>query len=231
MPVSSRAKPTVWSLPSQTEKNLQNLNTRETYPKLQFSILLPIGTFALGCPRDFESSGLPATNFTFANLCGAFGRRVMKHLYSDHRRILLIDQNSVKQNLRATVLRNYEIEVHTAGSITDAAKFWTTQSYDLVLLAASEDSADAVALSALLGASKNCPRIGLLVGPPAYVRELGGKRKKAETIKETFPVHPGVTPSPTPQWQEMIRKLVSDWYVDQNALLGLSKPTSRIAGA
>jgi len=187
--------------------------------------------FALGFPQDFESSGLPAADFAFANLCSAFGRRAMNHLHSDHRRILLIDQNSIKQNLRATVLRNYEIEVHTATSIADAAKFWATQSYDLVLLAALEDSADALALSGLLGASKNCPRIGLLVGPPAYVRELGGKRKKAETIKETFPSRAGLSPSPTPQWQEMIRKLVSDWYVDQNALLGLSKSTSRTAGA
>lgn len=153
----------------------------------------------------------------------------MQHLYSDHRRILLIDENTTKQNLRATVLRNYEIEVHTASSITDAAKFWSAQFYDLVLLAAPENSADALALCAQLGASKHCPRIGLLVGPPTYVRELGGKRKKAATIRETVP--DGETASPSPQWQETIRKLVSDWYVDQSAVLGLSKPTSRSAGA
>ena len=155
----------------------------------------------------------------------------MNHLYSDHRRILLIDENATKQNLRATVLRNYEVEVHTASSITDAAKFWSTQSYDLVLLAAPENSEDAIALCAQLGANKHCPRIGLLVGPPAYVRELGGKRKKAEIIRETFPGRADVSPSPSQQWQEMIRKLVCDWCVDQSGLLGLPKSTSRTVGA
>ena len=153
----------------------------------------------------------------------------MQHLYSDHRRILLIDENVTKQNLRATVLRNYEIEVHTASSIADAARFWSTQFYDLVLLAAPEDSAEALALCAQLGASKHCPRIWLLVGPPAYVRELGGKRKKAATVRETVPRPDDETASPSPQWQEMIRKLVSDWYVDQNAVLGLPRSTSRSA--
>jgi len=41
----------------------------------------------------------------------------------DHRRILLIDQNRTKQELRATILRNYEIEVHTASTITKRQLF------------------------------------------------------------------------------------------------------------
>jgi CheY-like chemotaxis protein len=147
----------------------------------------------------------------------------MTHLYNDHRKILLIDQNVAKQKLRATVLRNYEIEVHTASSIPDAASFWKTHCYDLVLLAAQENSEEALAVSAQIRAIHPRQRIGLLVGPPALVQELGGKRKKAESISEVLP-RPAVenraeAVSP-PQWQEMVRRVVSNWYVDQSALLG-----------
>lgn len=151
------------------------------------------------------------------------------HVYNDHRRILLIDQNVLKQKLRATVLRNYEIEVHTASSITDAASFWKTQSYDLVLLAATENSEEAVAVSAQIRAVHPRQRIGLLVGPPLFVQELGGRRKKAESINRVLPDPHGenlgepVSPShvSSPQWQETVQRLVSNWYVDQSVLLGL----------
>jgi CheY-like chemotaxis protein len=163
----------------------------------------------------------------------------MTHLYSDHRRILLIDQNATKQNLRATILRNYEIEVHTANSLTDAASLWKTNSYDLVLLAAQESSEEATALSAQIRAINPRQRIGLLVGPPAFVQELRGKRKKAGSISKALPSPAAENPSEpassphasSPQWQETVRRLVSDWYVDQNTLLGLPKLTGRIAGA
>jgi response regulator RpfG family c-di-GMP phosphodiesterase len=161
------------------------------------------------------------------------------HLHSDHRRILLIDQNTIKQNLRATILRNYEIEVHTASSITDAAFLLKTHSYDLVLLAAQENSEEAMAASAQIKAINPCQRIGLLVGPPVFVQELGGKRKKAASIRAPLPSpaeenrrEPVSSPHASSlQWQEIVRRLVSDWYVDQNALLGLPKLTDRVAGA
>jgi len=153
----------------------------------------------------------------------------MTHLQCDHRRILLVDQNPTKRNLRATILRNYEIEVHTASNIMDAAHFWTKQSYDLVLLAAQEGTEEAVAISAQIRAINPRQRIGLLVGPPAFVRELGGKRKKAESIREVLPSPAAENPSEpvssihasSPQWQETVRRVVTDWYVDQSALLGL----------
>ena len=96
---------------------------------------------------------------------------------NDHRRILLIDQNRTKQNLRANILRNYEIEVHTANSITEAATLWTRYCYDLVLLAAHETSEEATAVSAQIRRINPRQRIGLLVGPPIFVRELGGMRR------------------------------------------------------
>ena len=164
----------------------------------------------------------------------------MTHLYSDHRRILLIDQNITKQNLRATILRNYEIEVHTAGSVADAASLSRMHAYDLVLLAAQENSEQAGALCTQIRAIRPRQRIGLLVGPPAFVLELAGvkreavrrdaARQKAASIAEIPPsraadnlTEPVSSPhASSPQWQEMIRRLVSDWYVDRNALLGLS---------
>ncbi|MGD0514996.1 MAG: hypothetical protein ABSA29_16980 [Terriglobales bacterium] len=78
----------------------------------------------------------------------------MNHLYSDHRRILLIDQNTAKQNLRATILRNYEIEVHAACSVEDAASLARRHAYDLILLAAQEHSEDARAVCTLGHAEK-----------------------------------------------------------------------------
>lgn len=153
----------------------------------------------------------------------------MTKLYCDHRSILLIDQNATKQNLRATIFRNYEIEVHTASSVADAASLSRTHAYDLVLLAAQENSEDADELCTRLRAIRPRQRIGLLVGPPAFVQELGGRRKKAASIDRVLPSRVAEGPSEpvspphasSPQWQETVRRLVSNWYVDQSALLGL----------
>jgi CheY-like chemotaxis protein len=173
----------------------------------------------------------------------------MTRLNHDHRRILLIDQNHTKQNLRATILRNYEIEVHTASNLTDAAALWTRYFYNLVLLAASENSDEAVAVTAKVRQVHPRQRIGLLVGPPVFIRELGGvrrepARRKASSIgmispgrELESPTVPVLIPQPSspqasaPQWQEMIRRLVTDWYVGSSALVGLGKLTGRIADA
>jgi len=148
----------------------------------------------------------------------------------DHRRILLIDHNRTKQELRATILRNYEIEVHTASTITEAATLWTTGSYDLVLVAAQEKSEEASAVTAQIRGIKPTQRIGLLVGPPTFVQELGGRRRKAASAVRSSPGRPiddssaaiSAPPTSPPQWQVMISKLVSNWYVDQNAFLRLA---------
>lgn len=146
------------------------------------------------------------------------------HLYCDQRRILLIDQDPRKQNLRATVLRHHEIEVHTAHGLSEAESLWKTHSYDLVLLAAQEVSDVASMVSAQIREIKPQQRIGLLVGPPAYVRELGGVRRKAASVKKSSPIDLGqnlpVETAPS-QWRQMVGKVVGDWYLDQCALLGL----------
>jgi CheY-like chemotaxis protein len=163
----------------------------------------------------------------------------MNHLYNDHRRILLIDQSTTKQNLRATILRNYEIEVHTANSVADAACLSRINAYDLILLAAPEHSEEAGALRRQIRAIRPRQRIGLLVGPPTFVLELAAphkiaKRKKAASVRGISPSRvvddlslPAPTPhdsapyASSPQWREMVQRLLSNWYVNQNTPFGL----------
>jgi len=161
----------------------------------------------------------------------------MNHLYNDHRRILLIDQSTTKQNLRATILRNYEIEVHTANSVADAACLSRINAYDLILLAAPEHSEEAGALRRQIRAIRPRQRIGLLVGPPTFVLELAAphkiaKRKKAASVRGISPSrvvddlslpasasHDSAPHASSPQWREMVQRLLSNWYVNQNTPL------------
>jgi CheY-like chemotaxis protein len=168
----------------------------------------------------------------------------MIRLNNDHRKILLIDANRTKQNLRAAILRNHEIEVHTASSVTDAAALWKRYLFDLVLLATEENSEEAGAVTAEIRRVNPRQRIALLVGPPLFIRELGGarrapRRRKATSVRVISPSRslgnarmPVAAPqSSSPHWQEMIRKLVSNWYVESHAFLGLSGLTGWAADA
>jgi response regulator RpfG family c-di-GMP phosphodiesterase len=85
---------------------------------------------------------------------------------NDQRRVLLIDPDSLKQKLRAAALRNCEVEVHTASDAADAGPLWRAYAYDLVLVAAEENSEEAAALCSKLKKSKPKHRIALLVGAP-----------------------------------------------------------------
>lgn len=136
----------------------------------------------------------------------------MVHLQRDTWRVLLIDNNPFKQNLRATILRNYEIEVHTASSLTGAQDLWTHNLYDLVLLAAAEDSPEAVALPAEIRRHKPRQRIALLVGAPTYIREVGGIPKRATRVSAPPPsifAAGLVGLRQQPPWQAMIHRLLS----------------------
>jgi len=133
----------------------------------------------------------------------------MVQLQRDTWRILLIDENPFKQNLRATILRNYEIEVHTASTLSDAQNLWISNLYDLVLLAAAENSPEAVALPAEIRKSKPRQRIGLLVGAPTYIREVGGIPKRVMRLNAPPPssfAPEMVGLQSQPQWQEMIQR-------------------------
>ncbi len=137
------------------------------------------------------------------------------HLYDDHRKVLLVDENSRTQKLRATMLRSREIEVHAAESIAHAESLWRTQSYDLVLLA-GENSAQSCFVSAQIRQAKPQQRIALLVGPPVYVREVARAAKTPLNPSHEQPAAALLAasrhPETPPQWQQIIRKVVADWY-------------------
>jgi response regulator RpfG family c-di-GMP phosphodiesterase len=129
---------------------------------------------------------------------------------SDQRKVLLIDHDSRRQQLRAVALRNCEIEVHTAVNIDDAARLARAHFFDLVLLAAEGDALEAQLLCAELKKGKS-RRIALLVGAPHYVRELWRQRKDAASSEKHLPlrVTVGTTrPQPT-HWHVMMERLLA----------------------
>lgn len=137
----------------------------------------------------------------------------MLHLHRDTWKVLLIDQDPFKQNLRGTILRYYEIEVDTAASPGDAEALWTNNRYDLILLAAQENPLEAMTLADQIRRSKPRQRIALLVGAPTYIREVGGIPKRTP---RTAPMPPSSfaasvieEASSRPQWQEMIQRMMS----------------------
>jgi len=142
------------------------------------------------------------------------------HLYDDRRTVLLIDQNTRKQKLRATVLRGFEIEVHAAGSMERAESLWKTGSYDLILVAAEQNADESYLLSARIRLARPEQRIALLVGPPVYIRELPGAarplRRQSEVEKDMrIPPSPSATGADAQMpahWQQTIQKVVADWY-------------------
>lgn len=155
----------------------------------------------------------------------------MRYLYSEQRRILLIDENVRKRNLRAMVLRNHEVEVHTASTLGEAMTAWKTIPYDLVLLAAPENSAEAAAATARIWQSNPRQRVGLLVGPPTYVRELDRPAKGRERIGERLRQAAAPEYGAAPQWQEIVQQVVTGWCADQGAGFGVGKLTDRMPAA
>jgi CheY-like chemotaxis protein len=149
----------------------------------------------------------------------------MTILHREHRRVLLIDENSRRLSLLATILRNHEVEVHPASCLHDAKSLWRNIAYDLVLLAAPENSEPAAEASTLIRKNNPRQRIALLVGPPAYIREIG--RPVTKTVR--IPTSPAPDEKPSrPQWPEIVQKVVSDWYVDQSARFALDKVASAV---
>lgn len=146
------------------------------------------------------------------------------HLYNDRRTVLLIDHDTRKQRLRATVLRGLEVEVHAAGDEERAEALWKTGSYDLILVAAEGNEDESYLLSARIRLAKPDQRIALLVGPPVYIRELPGAAKPVRHHSELR--NSGRIPLPAPgtdagiaaQWQQTIQKVLADWYSSKLAV-------------
>jgi hypothetical protein len=99
--------------------------------------------------------------------------------------VLLIDRNPLKQQLRATVLRNCEIDVHTTDNLTEAQRLCRIQRYDMILLAADGDS-DAALISGELWKVSPRQRIALFVGPPKYLQEIGARQSQSASQPNRF---------------------------------------------
>lgn len=85
---------------------------------------------------------------------------------NDQRRVLLIDHDSRRQQLRVAALRNCEVEVHPASNVDDASRLCARRSYDLVLMAAEEDSEEAALLSNELKKNRPRQRVAPFNDPP-----------------------------------------------------------------
>lgn len=172
--------------------------------------------------------------YAFHEILIFWGGAVMSYLYADHRRVLLIDENDRTRNLRATVFRNCEVEVHTAANFSEAAVLWKTIPYDFVLLSAREDAARASLMAARIRESRPRQRIGLLVGRPAFVQEISRSTAKSKILDMQPPFDPGASISASnpsedvsPQWKETIHRVVPHWYDEQAARLGLRQASNR----
>jgi response regulator RpfG family c-di-GMP phosphodiesterase len=126
---------------------------------------------------------------------------------NDQRRVLLIDHDSRRQQLRAAALRNCEVEVHPASNVDDASRLCARRPYDLVLLAAEE----AALLSNELRKNRPRQRVALLVGAPQYIREMGRGPAVHEAAHKQFapPLAISGNGSPRSQWQVMLERLLA----------------------
>ena len=84
--------------------------------------------------------------------------------------------------------------------------YWRAHAYDLVLIAAEENSEEAAALCSELKKSKPKQRVALLVGAPQYLREIG--RKRTETQPSPSLVI-GTTQTQATHWHVMMERLLA----------------------
>lgn len=152
----------------------------------------------------------------------------MPYLYKDERRILLIDADVRRRNLRTAVLRNHEFEVHAAAGLMEATPLWKTIPYDLVLVA-DPQHADSAALITQIRDDKPNQRIALLVGPPSFIQEVGRVSPKAKPSQrrriKSIP-SPSLDGPAATQWQRTIYAVVSDWRAAQAAAFRLPGPAN-----
>jgi response regulator RpfG family c-di-GMP phosphodiesterase len=136
----------------------------------------------------------------------------MTVLQEEQRRVLLIDANGVRRNLRTDALRSWEIEVDPTDRIAEGIQLLRMNSYQLVLLAAQANSPEATALCEALRVVRPKQRAALLIGAPEYLQEIGRVRKSAEgpaSLDGGKSTSTLVSPYPT-QWQHMMDRLIAN---------------------
>jgi response regulator RpfG family c-di-GMP phosphodiesterase len=112
---------------------------------------------------------------------------------NEQRRVLLIDHDPRRQHLRAVALRTREVEVDSANDVNEALRLCSQRSYDLVLLAAEENSEQASLFSSELNKKSRRQR--------GKRRSVDAQPTLALVIRPTAPTRVA--------WQLMLDRLVS----------------------
>lgn len=126
---------------------------------------------------------------------------------SNQPRVLVLDRDSLKQKLRATIFRNCEIDVRTTDSTRDALRRCKIHSYDVVLVAGETEETSLFCNELRRAVPRQ--RIALLVGPLSYLREIAVKQRvSAPRPPKSAPRLTLVQPQRT-QWRALIDRLLA----------------------
>lgn len=123
--------------------------------------------------------------------------------------VLLVDRNPLKQNLRATVFRNCEIDVHTTNGVVEAQHLCRVHRYDLVLLGADHDFGEASLFCEELRKLVPRQRVALLVGPPKYLQEMAVQQKPRTPLRFNRRLRLVEPQSAPTQWNTLVRRLLA----------------------
>jgi hypothetical protein len=118
-------------------------------------------------------------------------------------------RDPLKQQLRATVFRNCEIDVRTVEGLEEAQRLCRVQQFDMVLLAGDHHSEEASLICDELRKVAPRQRVAVLVGPPKYLSEIGVQRRRptCPRINSQRKLQLVEAPQAT-QWQALFDRLI-----------------------
>jgi len=106
--------------------------------------------------------------------------------------ILLVDADAASQTRRAAMLRERGVDVICAGSIEQAQRLWQSDSYNLVIVDATNVYDSAMAFLKLMKDERPAQRVTFLVGKPAFLADSplegeapAGTERNVSAIKST----------------------------------------------
>lgn len=112
------------------------------------------------------------------------------------KQVLLIDCCQATREVRASVLRSHQIEVHAAEDFSAARLHWQPNVYDLVMLDVRRyHPAEALEFYEQVKGASPRQRFAFLVGPPVYLSLTWPEELAAERRPQ--------------QWTEMVRRFAA----------------------
>lgn len=115
----------------------------------------------------------------------------------EDKKVLLIDRCQATRDVRAAILRNHGVEVHTAESLQGARFLWQPKVYDLILLDVRRHvPGEALEFYEQIKEASPRQRFAFLVGRPVYLSRTWpeetlataeGRRQGAQTIRGLLP--------------------------------------------